>query len=42
MYLTTFKLKEAPFQPNPDSRFLYPSRAHARQGVSGVGGFRRR
>ena len=30
MYLTTFKLKEAPFQPNPDSRFLYLSRAHAR------------
>jgi len=30
MYLTTFKLKEAPFQPNPDPRFLYLSRAHAR------------
>jgi general secretion pathway protein A len=30
MYLTTFKLKEAPFQPNPDPRFLYLSPAHAR------------
>ena len=30
MYLTTFKLKEAPFQPTPDSRFLYLSKAHAR------------
>ena len=30
MYLTTFKLKEAPFQAEPDTRFLYLSQAHAR------------
>ncbi len=30
MYLTTFKLKEAPFQPSPDSRYLYLSKSHAR------------
>lgn len=30
MYLSTFKLKEAPFEPNPDARYLYLSRGHAR------------
>jgi type II secretory pathway predicted ATPase ExeA len=30
MYLTTFKLKEAPFQTSPDSRYLYLSKSHAR------------
>src|SRR4051812_31317732 len=30
MYLTTFKLKEAPFEPRADARYLYLSRAHAR------------
>jgi type II secretory pathway predicted ATPase ExeA len=30
MYLSTFKLKEAPFEANPDSRYLYLSKAHAR------------
>ncbi len=30
MYLSTFKLKEAPFEANPDARYLYLSKAHAR------------
>ena len=30
MYLTTFKLKEAPFQADADPRYLYLSRGHAR------------
>ena len=30
MYLAIFKLKEAPFQPEPDPRFLYLSQTHAR------------
>jgi general secretion pathway protein A len=30
MYLTTFNLKEAPFQADADARFLYLSRGHAR------------
>ncbi|HEV7432576.1 MAG TPA: AAA family ATPase, partial [Steroidobacteraceae bacterium] len=30
MYLTTFKLKDAPFEANPDARYLYLSKAHAR------------
>ena len=30
MYLTTFKLKEAPFQASPDSRYLFLSKSHAR------------
>ena len=30
MYLAIFKLKEAPFQPEPEPRFLYLSQTHAR------------
>ena len=30
MYLSTFKLKEAPFEANPDARYLYLSKDHAR------------
>jgi general secretion pathway protein A len=30
MYLSTFKLKEAPFEARPDPRYLYLSKAHAR------------
>jgi general secretion pathway protein A len=30
MYLSTFKLKEAPFEANPDARYLYLSKGHAR------------
>ncbi len=30
MYLSTFKLKEVPFEARPDPRFLYLSKAHAR------------
>ena len=29
-YLANFRLREAPFQPEPDARFLYLSQAHAR------------
>ncbi len=30
MYLSTFKLKEAPFEANADARYLYLSKGHAR------------
>ena len=30
MYLSTFKLKEAPFEARPDPHYLYLSKAHAR------------
>ena len=30
VYLANFRLRDAPFQPEPDARFLYLSQAHAR------------